>query len=279
MAGSNPHRSSRSRRGSTTRNGARHTQPQGCSCQGAGAPAPPPNPCRGHPNSRQHFCCLRLQCDRQPANICAVIHLHPPRLPPLRHVPCGPAARRSDDRAATTAMRPATRGNLIGAGAALAAFAALSVLTGVFIHSERERNKLLAQYEAERIASGLFLIVAQAMAGAEVDPTLTEPIIRAAHLRCRRPRRADPHRRGAATARSGVAGTGRGSLRIRPRSAQPDAVPSQVATTGPASSSLTEGAAGAASSTATNSSCWRSMPATTSAPSASGWLLRAPARC
>ena len=77
-------------------------------------------------------------------------------------------------------MRPATRGNLIGAGAALAAFAALSVLTGVFIHSERERNKLLAQYEAERIASGLFLIVAQAMAGGEVDPTLTEPIIRAA---------------------------------------------------------------------------------------------------
>lgn len=77
-------------------------------------------------------------------------------------------------------MRPATRGNLIGAGVALAAFAALSVLTGVFIHSERERNKLLAQYEAERIASGLFLIVAQAMAGGEVDPTLTEPIIRAA---------------------------------------------------------------------------------------------------
>ena len=77
-------------------------------------------------------------------------------------------------------MRPATRGNLIGAGAALAAFAALSVLTGVFIHSERERNKLLAQYEAERIASGLFLIVAQAMAGGELDTTLTEPIIRAA---------------------------------------------------------------------------------------------------
>ena len=77
-------------------------------------------------------------------------------------------------------MRAATRGNLIGAGAVLAAFAALSVLTGVFIHSERERNKLLAQYEAERIASGLFLILAQAMAGGEVDPTLTEPIIRAA---------------------------------------------------------------------------------------------------
>lgn len=77
-------------------------------------------------------------------------------------------------------MRPATRGNLIGAGAALAAFAALGVLTGVFIHSERERNKLLVQYEAERIASGLFLIVAQAMAGAEVDTALTEPIIRAA---------------------------------------------------------------------------------------------------
>ena len=77
-------------------------------------------------------------------------------------------------------MRATTRSNLIGAGAALAAFAALSVLTGVFIHSERERNKLLAQYEAERIASGLFLIVAQAMAGGEVDPTLTEPIIRAA---------------------------------------------------------------------------------------------------
>ena len=77
-------------------------------------------------------------------------------------------------------MRPSTRSNLISAGAALAAFAALSVLTGVFIHSERERNKLLAQYEAERIASGLFLIVAQAMAGGEVDTTLTEPIIRAA---------------------------------------------------------------------------------------------------
>ena len=77
-------------------------------------------------------------------------------------------------------MRPATRGNLMGAGAALAAFAALSVLTGVFIHSERERNKLLAQYEAERIASGLFLIVAQAAAGAQVDTTLTDPIIRAA---------------------------------------------------------------------------------------------------
>ena len=77
-------------------------------------------------------------------------------------------------------MRPATRGNLIGAGAALAAFAALCVLTGVFIHSERQRNKLLAQYEAERIASGLFLIVAQAATGAQVDTTLTDPIIRAA---------------------------------------------------------------------------------------------------
>ena len=77
-------------------------------------------------------------------------------------------------------MKPAPRGNLIGAGAALAAFVAVSVLTGVFIHSERERNRLLAQYEAERIASGLFVIVAQAATGAEVDTALTEPIIRAA---------------------------------------------------------------------------------------------------
>ena len=82
------------------------------------------------------------------------------------------------ERARST--QQATRGNLIGAGVALAAFAAVSVLTGVFIHSERERNKLLAQYEAERIASGLFLIVAQAVSGAEVDTSLTGPIIRAA---------------------------------------------------------------------------------------------------
>ncbi len=77
-------------------------------------------------------------------------------------------------------MRQPTRGALLGFGVGLAAFAAVSILATLSLHSERERNRLLAQYEAERIASGLFLIVAQAAAGAEVDTSLTEPIIRAA---------------------------------------------------------------------------------------------------
>ena len=77
-------------------------------------------------------------------------------------------------------MRQSTRGALLGFGVALAAFAAVSVLATLSLRGERERNRLLAQYEAERIASGLFLIVAQSAAGAEVDPSLTDPIIRAA---------------------------------------------------------------------------------------------------
>ena len=77
-------------------------------------------------------------------------------------------------------MRQATRGALVGFGVALAAFAAVSILATLSLRGERERNRLLAQYEAERIASGLFLIVAQAAAGAEVDASLTDPIIRAA---------------------------------------------------------------------------------------------------
>ena len=77
-------------------------------------------------------------------------------------------------------MRQPTRGALLGFGVALAAFAAVSILATLSLRGERERNRLLAQYEAERIASGLFLIVAQAAAGAEVDASLTEPIIRAA---------------------------------------------------------------------------------------------------
>ena len=77
-------------------------------------------------------------------------------------------------------MRQPTRGALLGFGIALAAFAAVSLLATLSLRGERERNRLLAQYEAERIASGLFLIVAQAAAGAEVDASLTDPIIRAA---------------------------------------------------------------------------------------------------
>ena len=77
-------------------------------------------------------------------------------------------------------MRQPTRGALLGFGIALAAFAAVSLLATLSLRGERERNRLLAQYEAERIASGLFLIVAQAAAGAEVDASLTDPIVRAA---------------------------------------------------------------------------------------------------
>ncbi len=77
-------------------------------------------------------------------------------------------------------MKQPTRGALLGFGIALAAFAAVSLLATLSLRGERERNRLLAQYEAERIASGLFLIVAQAAAGADVDASLTEPIIRAA---------------------------------------------------------------------------------------------------
>ena len=77
-------------------------------------------------------------------------------------------------------MRQPTRGVLLGFGIALAAFAAVSVLATLSLRGERERNRLLAQYEAERIASGLFLIVAQSAAGVEVDTSLTDPIIRAA---------------------------------------------------------------------------------------------------
>ena len=77
-------------------------------------------------------------------------------------------------------MRQPARGALLGFGVALVAFAAVSILATLSLRGERERNRLLAQYEAERIASGLFLIVAQAAAGAEVDPSLTDPIIRAA---------------------------------------------------------------------------------------------------
>ena len=77
-------------------------------------------------------------------------------------------------------MKQPTRGALLGFGIALAAFAAVSLLATLSLRGERERNRLLAQYEAERIASGLFLIVAQAAAGVDVDASLTEPIIRAA---------------------------------------------------------------------------------------------------
>ena len=77
-------------------------------------------------------------------------------------------------------MRQPIRGALLGFGIALAAFAAVSLLATLSLRGERERNRLLAQYEAERIASGLFLIVAQAAAGAEVDASLTDPIVRAA---------------------------------------------------------------------------------------------------
>ena len=77
-------------------------------------------------------------------------------------------------------MKQPTRGALLGFGVALAAFAAVSILATLSLRGERERNRLLAQYEAERIASGLFLIVAQAAAGVEVDASLTDPIVRAA---------------------------------------------------------------------------------------------------
>jgi two-component system sensor histidine kinase HydH len=77
-------------------------------------------------------------------------------------------------------MKHPTRGALLGFGVALAAFAAVSILATLSLRGERERNRLLAQYEAERIASGLFLIVAQSAAGVDVDPSLTDPIIRAA---------------------------------------------------------------------------------------------------
>ena len=77
-------------------------------------------------------------------------------------------------------MRRPTRGALLGFGVALGAFAAVSILTTLSLRGERERNRLLAQYDAERIASGLFLILAQAASGTEVDASLTEPIIRAA---------------------------------------------------------------------------------------------------
>ena len=77
-------------------------------------------------------------------------------------------------------MRGPTRSALLGFGVALAAFAAVSTLATISLRSERERNRLLAQYEAERIASGLFLIVAQAAAGADVDTSAAESILRAA---------------------------------------------------------------------------------------------------
>ncbi len=74
-------------------------------------------------------------------------------------------------------MKQPTRGALLGFGIALAAFAAVSLLATLSLRGERERNRLLAQYEAERIASGLFLIVAQAAAGGDVDASLTEPTL------------------------------------------------------------------------------------------------------
>ena len=77
-------------------------------------------------------------------------------------------------------MKGPTRSALLGFGVALAAFAAVSTLATISLRSERERNRLLAQYEAERIASGLFLIVAQAAAGADVDTSAAESILRAA---------------------------------------------------------------------------------------------------
>ena len=77
-------------------------------------------------------------------------------------------------------MKGPTRSALLGFGVALAAFAAVSALATISLRSERERNRLLAQYEAERIASGLFLIVAQAAAGADVDTSAAESILRAA---------------------------------------------------------------------------------------------------
>ena len=77
-------------------------------------------------------------------------------------------------------MKGPTRSAMLGFGVALAAFAAVSALATISLRSERERNRLLAQYEAERIASGLFLIVAQAAAGADVDTSAAESILRAA---------------------------------------------------------------------------------------------------
>jgi len=77
-------------------------------------------------------------------------------------------------------MTRTTRGTLFTVAIALSASAAGALLSAVFIRSERERNKLLAQYEAERIASGLSLLIAQATRGEEVSTELTAPIIRAA---------------------------------------------------------------------------------------------------
>ena len=77
-------------------------------------------------------------------------------------------------------MTRTTRGTLFTVAIVLSAIAAGALLSAVFIRSERERNKLLAQYEAERIASGLSLLIAQATRGEEVSTELTAPIIRAA---------------------------------------------------------------------------------------------------
>ena len=86
-----------------------------------------------------------------------------------------------DDKMPRMRLR-ALPANLIGVIVVIASFVALTALSLVFIRSERERNRLLAQYEAERIATGIFVIVAQAATGEVVDETLATPIIRAATL-------------------------------------------------------------------------------------------------
>ena len=72
------------------------------------------------------------------------------------------------------------RGSLLTIAVALSAVAVGALLSVAVIRSERERNRLLAQYEAERIASGLSLLIAQAIRDEETGAELTAPIIRAA---------------------------------------------------------------------------------------------------
>ena len=73
-----------------------------------------------------------------------------------------------------------TADNLVSALLILTVFAATTLLASGFIRSERERQRLLVQYQSERVASNLLLAVAQAASGGEIDTSKLDQLIRAA---------------------------------------------------------------------------------------------------
>jgi two-component system sensor histidine kinase HydH len=77
----------------------------------------------------------------------------------------------------TKRRQPGVVAAALGAGAA---FLLLSALATILIQGERQRARLLAQYQTERVASGLFVIIAQAAAGELTNETLATSLIRGA---------------------------------------------------------------------------------------------------